>query len=220
MATQHFEELNNIQPQSVDYDELLRQFFGGMEISEEEKEKRLGLAKDLRSAILLFFAAVASGTALAQAELALRVQSIAKQYSKRNIAYLNDYANRWAEKFSNTTQRHKNDTADVTVEGVTIPDGEYWTSDMRATLAAEDIANAIANYDELVEAFESGKKYKTWIAHKDKRTRDTHKIADNQRKLLWEPFDIGGYEMMIPLDDNLGAPDEEIVNCRCVLSFS
>lgn len=220
MATQQFEELNNIQSQSVDYDELLKEFFKDMEISEEEKEKRLSLAKDLKAAILLFFGAVAIGSTLAQAELALRVQSIARQYSKKNIAYLNDYTNRWAEKFQSTTQRHKNDTSNVTVEGITIPNGEYWTSELRATLAAEDIANAIANYDELVTAFENGKKYKTWVAHKDRRTRDTHKTADNQKKLLWEPFDIGGFDMMIPLDDSLGAPNEEIVNCRCVLTYS
>lgn len=223
MATQpKLDELNNIESKlsEIDYQKILKEFFDGMEISEEEKEKRLALANDLRAAILLFFGATALGTALAQADLALRVQSIAKQYSGKNIAYLNDYANRWAEKFADTTRKHKDDTDTITIEGVEIPNGEYWASDMRATLAAEDIANAIANYEELIEAFNNGKRYKTWVSQKDKRVRHTHREADNQQRFLWEPFNVGGYEMMIPLDDNMGAPDEEIVNCRCVVKYS
>ena len=223
MATQpKLDELNNIESQlsGIDYRRILKEFFDGMEIGEDEKEKRLALANDLRTAILLFFGAVGLGVALAQADLALRIQSIARQYSGKNIAYLNDYANRWADKFASATRKHKDDTDTVTIEGVTLPDGQYWTSEMRATLAAEDIANAIANYEELIEAFESGKRYKTWISQKDKRVRHTHNTADNQKKLLWEPFSVGGYDMMMPLDDSLGAPDEEIANCRCVISFS
>ena len=82
MATQpKLDELNNIESKlsEIDYQKILKEFFDGMEISEEEKEKRLALANDLRAAILLFFGAMALGTTLAQADLALRVQSIAKQ---------------------------------------------------------------------------------------------------------------------------------------------
>lgn len=220
MAKQQFDEINNLLTEEFDYDAMLKEYFDGMEIPEEEKEKRLRLANELKTAILLFFGAWASGAVIAQADLALRVQGIAKQYSGKEIAYLNDYSNRWAEKFTGITRKHKDDTSDMTINGVTIPDGEYWTSEMRATLSAEDVANAIANYDNLVGAFENGKRYKKWISQKDNKVRHTHKNADGQTKALWEPFDVGGYDMMIPLDDSLGAPDEEIANCRCTISYS
>lgn len=55
-----------------------------------------------------------------------------------------------------------------------------------------------------------------WDASRDMFTRDDHRAANGQRRSHGEPFDVGGYMMMRPLDGSLGAPAAQIVNCRCI----
>jgi hypothetical protein len=56
----------------------------------------------------------------------------------------------------------------------------------------------------------------SWDASRDKFTRDSHAAANGQTRQRGEPFIVGGYSMMGPGDASLGAPVEEIANCRCV----
>jgi uncharacterized protein with gpF-like domain len=51
---------------------------------------------------------------------------------------------------------------------------------------------------------------------RDERVRVSHWEADGQTVPINEPFIINGYKMMFPLDDSMGAPIDEIINCRCV----
>lgn len=53
-----------------------------------------------------------------------------------------------------------------------------------------------------------------WLATDDTRTRHTHRKADGQLRSLFEPFDIGGWNMFFP-GDGTQAPPEEIIQCRC-----
>ena len=55
---------------------------------------------------------------------------------------------------------------------------------------------------------------KTWIAHMV-RTRDTHIAANGQQVALDEPYTVGFGSLMYPGDSTLGAPAEEVINCRC-----
>ena len=56
----------------------------------------------------------------------------------------------------------------------------------------------------------------TWVSMRDERVRVSHWEADGQTVPINEPFIINGYKMMFPLDDSMGAPIDEIINCRCV----
>lgn len=56
-----------------------------------------------------------------------------------------------------------------------------------------------------------------WIATMDNRVRPSHAAADGQVRPIGVPFEVGSSLMLYPLDGSLGAPAEEIVNCRCVL---
>lgn len=58
---------------------------------------------------------------------------------------------------------------------------------------------------------------KEWIATLDKRTRDTHKAANGQKRDLNDPFTINGKDMKQPGDPAGGA--SECVNCRCTVGF-
>lgn len=57
---------------------------------------------------------------------------------------------------------------------------------------------------------------RTWAATKDARTRDSHAEMDGQRRGMDEPYESpSGALLMFPGDSSLGAPAEEIINCRC-----
>lgn len=56
---------------------------------------------------------------------------------------------------------------------------------------------------------------KEWVTILDERTRLTHALADSQVVDVNQPFIVGGYSLMSPGDSSLGAPLEEIINCRC-----
>ncbi|HDY66303.1 MAG TPA: hypothetical protein ENH85_00775 [Candidatus Scalindua sp.] len=56
---------------------------------------------------------------------------------------------------------------------------------------------------------------KEWVAVLDDRTRATHVRADGQVRNVNEPFNVGGSLLRFPGDTALGAPIEEIANCRC-----
>lgn len=58
---------------------------------------------------------------------------------------------------------------------------------------------------------------KSWLATEDLRTRETHRRVDGSTVNLDEKFMVGGWPMDRPHDPN--APPEEVVRCRCTLTF-
>lgn len=57
---------------------------------------------------------------------------------------------------------------------------------------------------------------RTWAATQDARTRDTHAEMDGQQVAMDEAFrSPSGAQLMFPGDASLGAPAEEVINCRC-----
>lgn len=65
---------------------------------------------------------------------------------------------------------------------------------------------------------ETRRAVKQWITRQDSKVRPTHREVNGQLRLIEEPFDVGGTEMMYPGDP--AAPADESVNCRCVLRTS
>lgn len=58
---------------------------------------------------------------------------------------------------------------------------------------------------------------KEWSAIDDKRTRDTHRGLDGQKKELWQPFRTKNGEIWYPCDPK--AVPAETINCRCALMY-
>lgn len=90
------------------------------------------------------------------------------------------------------------------------------TADAKTTARTE--TNAMASLAQLDGYLQSGKTHKVWHTVLDGKERQDHRNADGQIKKLQEPFIIGGYEMMFPQDSSLGAPPEQIINCRCSMT--
>lgn len=72
------------------------------------------------------------------------------------------------------------------------------------------------NYDDAVS---KGLKKKQWVTIIDGKERSSHRKASGQTVGINEPFSIGGYKMMHPMDDSLGAPLTEILGCRCSVRY-
>ena len=58
---------------------------------------------------------------------------------------------------------------------------------------------------------------KEWVSARDSRVRESHKIADRQKRSITEDFLVGGYSMEAPLDAR--APAKEVIQCRCHVSL-
>lgn len=61
-------------------------------------------------------------------------------------------------------------------------------------------------------------KYKQWLATNDRRTRPTHRAANNQVVPLGAKFQVGATSLDYPGDPN--GMDEEVINCRCAPIFT
>ena len=58
---------------------------------------------------------------------------------------------------------------------------------------------------------------KTWLATKDKRTREAHRECDGETVIgPATPFSNG---LIIPHDDNPDTPADQVINCRCTCKF-
>ena len=96
----------------------------------------------------------------------------------------------------------------------------YFDSEDRAEFIAEDEANSIEGYEDFLVALMRGFTTKTWNTMQDKRVRDTHVKAEGQTVPIGEFFHVGNALLMFPRDTVNGADyPEELVNCRCWLTF-
>lgn len=89
-------------------------------------------------------------------------------------------------------------------------------SEVRATEIALNETNWIYNWINHQNLVDKKQNTHTWVSMRDERVRVSHWEADGQTVPINEPFTINGYKMMFPLDDSMGAPIDEIINCRCV----
>lgn len=211
MAVMNFDELNtlsmaNSHKRAGRKKIPIDNYFEDMQISEEEKEKRVRLANMLLADMLFLFA------------LSKRIPD--KKYLSETLE------NRYIDSVKTITEPDKKmrryikkvseNIVDVTQNH---PKDDYYTSIDRATNVAENEANTILNSDEYGAAVNSGYTKKTWITYRDERVRQSHTEIDGEVIGIEQPFHVGDSLMMYPKDDSLGAGLEEIVNCRCSVRY-
>lgn len=200
-----FDKLKEINHESIDYE----QYFGEMDLTEEEKEKRIKLAERFEILFLFFFVSFLedkdrdyqSMIHEKYVEIAMTFLSV-----ERVPDYIDSYAGQISKDIMQTTEENA--------------DSDYYTSPERARFISANEANLVGNYAQEVEAIKSGKRYKTWSTMKDRKVRHTHVSADEKKIGIFELFEIGNSLMMFPKDGSQGAEAGEIVNCRCTVRYS
>lgn len=225
MGLTNFDELNTLSTTETTKDERhkatrkkipIHDYFENMQISEEEKEKRVRLANLLLADVLFLFA------------LSKRNQDkqyLSEAFQKRYLSSVQKVAEP-DQKMQRYIRKVCDSIVDTTLKGGSLttskankPQDPYVVSVDRATNVAENEANAILNGDEYITAVKNGCTKKRWKSYRDERVRADHADVDGQVVDISRPFRVGKYVMMYPKDDSLGAGLEEIVNCRCSVEY-
>jgi len=194
---------------SMDYEE----YFGEMDLTDEEKEKRIELAKKFENAFLFILSLVA----IMDEYDKVQWEQIKIQLQEKYISaldgyvdtdeYVTNYVSQFADDITRSTQDNMGDT--------------YNTSYDRARFMAENEANSMLNHQDLMDAIANGMTRKTWVTMRDRKVRHTHQIADGQTVGVYEPFMVGDSLMLMPKDtETYGASASETVNCRCSVKFN
>lgn len=201
-----FDQLNMLTDEIFDYED----YFDGMDLSDEEKEKRVALAKEFEILFLYFFLAFSEKQSIDFVQMIReKYIAIAMEFlSLKSVpAYVDGYANKMAEEIVRVTIEHN--------------DEEFYTSTERGVLISANEANTLGNYGQQIQAIKDGKLYKTWVTEKDRKVRHTHRAVDEKKISIFEPFEVGNSLMMFPKDmETYGADMKEIANCRCVVKYS
>jgi len=102
---------------------------------------------------------------------------------------------------------------------------QYQTSFYRAERLIRSSYNSSANFAHYQELLESGTETHSWLDADDARVRRPrkggqgadHRAMRGQTVKVGEPFVTPrGYRLLFPGDRSLGAPPDEVINCRCV----
>lgn len=227
MAIQRFDELETI------YRGYSESWFDKMDISDGDKRRRVQLSLDYCEIIIMLFELIENDTS--REELmnfaTERLNVIAERYiGQDDIAYINDWTQIESEKIVDMTlekiEEVKNSPSEQEPKAyhfeefdVTIPENEYWTSDIRGLLLGIECANAVANYYDLYDALEKGYTHKVWKSEGDNRVRRTHVEADGQDIPINALFQVGDSLLLFPGDISNGASPQEVDNCRCTLRY-
>lgn len=194
----------------------IRAYFEEMELEPEEIEKRISMANDLDVLYVILFLLISATVAIGEdvsKENEYWVSYLTQGYSsvleKHNYSFRDDYVNGHIDTVVG-------DILKTTYEHIA---SDYYRSRERALSIATDEANALCNYEYHLTKIKEGYTRKAWVALRDKKVRHTHVWADGEETDIQKPFIVGGYEMLFPLDQSLGADAREIINCRCTCRY-
>lgn len=200
------EELENGYLSDSEYGE----YFDAMEISEEEKQKRISFAKKFEDTMLFIFALYLIMRQYGHmnekyiiSQLQSKYSEIASEYMKPD-KHTKDYIRKFSKETIDVTKRHDGE--------------EYFTSRDRAIILSQNEANTSLNYAQYADALRRGCTKKKWITEKDNRVRETHREVDDIIIPIEGYFPVGDRLMLYP-HDAINGSAEEVTNCRCSIKY-
>lgn len=211
-----FDELNKLYREekgdnlrSMPFDE----FFGEMDLSQEQKDRRIETAKDIQEFTLIALASMY----LTYLEGGYGYLDTSVYMSEAYRSMLDRMGTPLTDYFSSV--HAENVATEIALATMNHSEDPYFYSEDRAMLIAENEANSIWNDSEYEDAIRTGKKTKQWRAIIDRVTRDTHKEVNGIVIPISEPFKVGDSLLLFPRDESLGPSDSEVVNCRCTVIY-
>ena len=209
-----FDELNK----------LFKGYFDVMDISQEDKRKRVDCAFFFYDAVWYILTMIRlehEKDRLEDAETYIRSLEYRIKDSLGEIPYDDEYVSKFSTEVIETTFRHLDDEEEqpsIQTSKTDKKEENYFLSENRAILIAQNEANTVMNSADFITAKRSGKRYKTWVAQIDEVTREWHLEADGTFLPIDEPFHVGNDLMRFPHDYT--ASPENVVNCRCSCIYS
>ena len=204
-----FDELNVLVPnkRSIPFD----QYFGEMDLSKEEAQKRIELAEKLEDDFLFVLALLFT----MQQYNSVNWERARQEYESRYLqalsgyvvitSYIRNYVRNMSYDIMDSTKNHQSEY--------------YYYSPDRARFMAENESNTTRSYQCNEDALASGKTMKRWITMRDKRVRETHREVDGKTIPIGEPFSVGGSILLYPRDFSLGSSSSEVCGCRCSIEY-
>ena len=211
-SPQNFDNLNGLffTKRSKNRAMSINQFFGEMNLPGEEEERRIRLAENLEVMMLTFFELVMLYGGVTPDNYDYLSGYLRDLYQQNLLVYvpIDEYLMTktavFADEVTRTTQDHADD--------------EWYFSDDRALLIAENESQGTWEYEEFAQAVEAGKTRKTWVAIIDKVTRQWHREVNGKTIPIDDYFEVGVDRMLFPGDIN--ASPENLVSCRCHCKYS
>ena len=96
---------------------------------------------------------------------------------------------------------------------------DYWLSYKRARSISQNTANGIRNYDDFVEAVESGRIKKIWRTMNDEKVRQEHAELEGKTVGINESFLVGNSYMRFPQDMDGDPNPRDVIGCRCSIEY-
>ena len=211
-------------------------YFGEMDfLTEEEQKERISLAKDLEDAMMFLFFMVISESqyaymaAISSAEVKgtfrQRIIDIVSRHTEISNEMLSQI-NQFVDDATDTTYEHLiilsalMDRSTAEIDSDKQESEEYYLSDDRARLLAEEESNSLFNYKDFGMALSLGYSTKTWVTMNDGRVRRTHIPLHEKTIPTDELFQVGDSFMRFPRDAEIGASMKEISKCRCGVKYN
>lgn len=204
-----FDELNTLIPNKRSMS--FAQFFGEMELSDEEIQKRIELAEKLEDGFLFVLALLFT----MQQYNEVNWERARQEYENRYLSalsgyvtitpYIRQYVRDMSYDIMDSTKKHQAEY--------------YYYSPDRGKFMAECESNTTRSYQCNEDAIAQGKTMKRWLTMGDKRVRATHKEVGGTSKPIGEPFYVGGSLLLYPRDFSLGASTAQTAGCRCSIEY-
>src|SRR5699024_11714782 len=204
-----FDEINDLvtNKRSMSFE----QFFGEMELSDEEIQQRIEFAEKLEDGFLFVLALLFT----MQQYNAGNWEQARQEYESRYLSalagyvtitpYIRQYVRDMSYDIMDSTKKHQAEY--------------YYYSPDRGKFMAECESNTTRSYQCNEDALAQGKTMKRWLTMGDKRVRTTHKEVGGTSKPIGEPFYVAGSLLLYPRDFSLGASTAQTAGCRCSIEY-
>ena len=204
-----FDELNDLvaNKRSMSFE----QFFGEMELSDDEIQQRIELAEKLEDGFLFVLALLFTMQQYNEANWERARQEYENRYLSALAGYvtitpyIRQYVRDMSYDIMDSTKKHQTEY--------------YYYSPDRGKFMAECESNTTRSYQCNEDAIAQGKTMKRWLTMGDKRVRATHKEVGGTSKPIGEPFYVGGSLMMFPRDTQYSPPNSLVCGCRCSIIY-
>lgn len=202
-------KIDEINKRSIPY----KKYFGIMKLSEKQISDRIAFAEMLEDHLLYIMTLFDTLSEYNVAESDLVVQQLRQAYIDTATSfgvvsddYITEIALVFAVDFVRATLEHTDD--------------KWYRSEDRIKFNAENESNTVLNYKDYTEAINKGYHNKTWLTENDTRVRPTHVPLEGETIPIHEYFVVGDSLMAYPRDLSLDPDPNEVVNCRCSISYS
>lgn len=205
-----FDEINNL-PQSniLSIDE----YFDGIEnITDEEREKRKKFSFEMEDVLLFIFALFLTMKDFRY----INEEYIEVQLRTKYLALVRKYGVDIDFDVSEYIEQFSRETVEVTLRN---GDTQFFTSDDRAVLIAENESQNTFNRQDYIDAINSGKTKKQWLDIKDNKERKTHRKVGGTILPIKEYFLVGDSLLLYPHDYSMNPEVKETANCRCSIRY-